>query len=425
MSGDLFAHPRTTTLTAPEPLERPDQTVVIVGAGLAGLRVAEGVRGAGFPGRVVLVGDEPHPPYDRPPLSKAVLETEGHEHAIDLAPGTMLAALDVDLRLGEAVVGIDREARAAELRGGERIGWDRLVLATGSRVRSFDLLPPGAPGVHYLRGLDDALALRAELAAGRKVVIVGGGVIGLEVAAAARGRGCQVTVIEAAARVMARTAAPVISDYVQRRHRQAGVDLRLGATAAAAERAGGVLRLRLSTGETLEAETVVVGVGVLANIELALAAGLETGAGGVVVDGHGASSDPAIYAAGEVATHFNDLHGRHDRQETWNHAAAHGEHVGRSMVAPAELYSQAAAYWSDQYDINLQIVGAPQGEADVVRGDPASGRFVVFHLAGGLIAGVSAVNAARELRTARRLIGRPAPDAAALADPAANLAALA
>ena len=412
-------------MTASEPLERADQTVVIVGAGLAGLRVAEGLRGAGFPGRVVLVGDEPHAPYDRPPLSKAVLEIEGHEHTIKLAPEAMLAALSVDLRLGQRVVRIDRERREVELQGGGRIAYDRLVLATGSRVRTLDALPPGAPGVHYLRGLDDAVALRAELIPGRKVAIVGGGVIGMEVAATARGRGCEVTVIEAASRPMARTASPAVSCYFEQRHRQAGVDIRLGTTVEAVERQDGRLWLPLSTGETLEAQSVVVGVGVRANTELAADAGLEVRAGGIVVDAHGATSDPLIFAAGEAATHFNDLLGRHDRQETWNHAAAHGEHVGRAMVAPAEPYSQPASYWSDQYDINLQIVGAPIGETDVVRGDPASGRFVVFHVAAGRVVGVSAVNAVRELRAARRLIGAPAPDPAALADPAVNLAPLA
>jgi NADPH-dependent 2,4-dienoyl-CoA reductase/sulfur reductase-like enzyme len=410
---------------AAEPLERADQTVVIVGAGLAGLRVAEGLRGAGFAGRVILVGDERHEPYDRPPLSKAVLETEGHEDTIKLAPGAMLAALSIDLRLGEPAVRIDRDSCEIELEGGERIAYDRLVLATGSRVRTLDSLPPGAPCVRYLRGLDDARALRAELAPGRRVAIVGGGVIGLEVAATARGRGCEVTVIEAAARPMARTASPVISRFFEQRHRAEGVDIRLGATVAAVEPRAGGLRLRLSTGETVDAETVVVGVGVCANIELAAAAGLETRGGGVVVDAIGATSDPRIFAAGEVATHFNDFLGGHDRQETWNHAAAHGEHVGRSLVSPTELYSQAASYWSDQYDINLQIVGAPIGEVDVVRGDPASGRFLVFHLATGRVIGVSAVNAVRELRAARRLVGgRKAQDPAALGDPAMELASL-
>lgn len=410
-----------------EPLTRADQTVVIVGAGLAGVRVAEGVRGAGFPGRIVLVGDETHQPYDRPPLSKAVLQVEGHEHTIGLSPEGALAALDVELRLGQPAVSIARQARELELADGERIAYDRLVLATGSSVRTLAVLPPGAPGVHYMRGLNDALALRAELVAGARVAIVGGGVIGLEVAASARTRGCAVTVIEAGERAMARAASPPISAFMQDRHAREGVDLRLGVTVSGVEfQHGGPIRLRLSTDAVCEADVVVVGVGVSPSLDLATACGLETRADGVVVDGYGATSDPAIYAAGEVAVHFNGAYGRHDRQENWAHAAAHGEHVGRALASAAESYHQVTSYWTDQYDINLQVVGMPVGETDVVRGDPASGRFLVFHLIGGRIEGVSSVNAVRELRAAKRLIGQPQPaDLAALANPAVDLAALA
>jgi NADPH-dependent 2,4-dienoyl-CoA reductase/sulfur reductase-like enzyme len=408
----------------PAPLEREDQVVVIIGGGVAGLRVAEGLRGAGFPGRITLVGDEPHEPYDRPPLSKAVLEIDGHERQIALLPQDMLAALSLDLRLGEPAARIDRAPREVVLRDGAVLSYDRLVLATGSRVRTLALFSSDAPNVHYLRGLDDAVALRGALPAGWRVAIVGGGVIGMEVAATARGRGCAVTVIEAADRPMARAASPTISRYFAERHRREGVNLRLGATVSTAEQTANGWDLRLSSGEALAAETVVVGVGVAPNGELALEAGLEGRDGAVLVDGFGATSDPAIYAAGEVALHFNARDGRHDRQETWNHAAAHGEHVGRSMVAAGEPYSETPSYWSDQYDINLQIVGAPFGEEDVVRGDMASGRFLVFHLAGGCIAGVSAINAVRELRAARRLIGHTASPEA-LADAQTDLAALA
>ena len=412
-------------MTGLAPLAREDQTVVIVGGGLAGLRVAEGLRGADFPGRIVLVGDEPHEPYDRPPLSKAVLETEGHEHAVKLAPGEMLTALKLDLRLGEPAIALDRGARTIALQGGERLAYDRLALATGSRVRTLPLLPPGAPNVRYLRGLDDAVGLRAELTPGRRLAVIGGGVIGLEVAATARTRGCEVVVIEAADRPMARTSSPAVSRYFADRHRAAGVDLRLGVTATAADRDGPVLRLQLSSGERVEAEAVVVGVGVLANVELARDAGLEIRDGGVLVDGYGATSDPAIFAAGEVSAHFNAYYGRHGRQETWNHAAAHGEHVGRSMVAPTQPYNEVASFWSDQFDINLQTVGDPLGESEVVRGDPASGAFLVFHIADNRVVGVSAINATRQLRLARRLLDSVrSADAAALADPAADLASL-
>jgi NADPH-dependent 2,4-dienoyl-CoA reductase/sulfur reductase-like enzyme len=356
-----------------------------------------------------------------------VLETEGHEHTIGLAPDGALDELALDLRLGRAVVAIDRGVRQVTLEGGERIAYDRLVLATGSRVRTLPMFPPGAPGVFYLRSLGDALNLRRALAPGAQVAVVGGGVIGMEVAASARARGCTVTVIEVAARIMARAASPTVSDYVAARHRAEGVDLRVGERVAAAARtdAGGHA-LTLASGERLAADVVVVGVGVVPNLELAQAAGLATDAGGVIVDAHGATSDAAVYAAGEVAIHYNAALGRHDRQETWNHASMHGEHVGRALVAAPAPYAELGSYWSDQYDINLQAVGAPLGEQDVVRGDPASGRFLVFHIAGGRIVGVSAVNAARELRKARRLIGAAAPaDLAALSDPQADLALLA
>jgi NADPH-dependent 2,4-dienoyl-CoA reductase/sulfur reductase-like enzyme len=413
-------------VTAIEPLERADQCVVIVGAGLAGLRVAEGVRGAGFRGRVVLVGEEAHLPYDRPPLSKAVLQVEGHEHSIGLSPEGAIASLDIDLRMGRRAVSIARDTRELLLADGERIAYDRLVIATGSRVRTLDVLPPGAPGVHYLRGLDDALALRAELSMGARVALVGGGVIGLEVAASVRARGCSVAVIEAGERTMARAASQPISNFIQGRHLREGVELHMGTTVSGAEfEQAGPIRLRLSNGVDLEADVVVVGVGVAPNLDLALDSGLDVRADGIIVDGRGTTSDPTIYAAGEVAVPFNGAYGRHDRQENWAHAAAHGEHVGHALAAPAEDYHQIASYWTDQYDINLQVFGAPIGETDVVRGDPASGKFLVFHLIGGRVAGVSAVNAVREFRTAKRLIGAAQPaDLDALANPAVDLATL-
>ncbi len=410
---------------AVEPLDRADQSVVIVGAGLAGVRVAEAVRQAGFPGEVILVGDEIAQPYDRPPLSKAVLTIEGHEHEIALSPEGAMAAIDVTLRLGCPAVAIARAARELVLADGERLRYDRLVLATGSRPRALALLPPGTPRVSYLRSLDDALALRTALQRGAPVAIIGGGVIGLEVAASARSLGCPVTIIEAGARLMARAAAPVISRFIQERHRMEGVDIRLSTTVETVEPGAAGLSLRLTDGTVVEAGIVVIGIGVLPNLELARECGLELRPDGILVDGHGATSDPAIYAAGEVTVHVNAAQDQLDRQETWAHAAAHGEHVGRALVAQDAIYHQLASYWTDQYDINLQVVGAPIGETDILRGDPASGRFLVFHLGAGRVSGVSAVNAVRELRLAKRLIGRPISEPGALGDPAQDLAKLA
>jgi NADPH-dependent 2,4-dienoyl-CoA reductase/sulfur reductase-like enzyme len=204
------------------------------------------------------------------------------------------------------------------------------------------------------------------------------------------------------------------------------VDFRFGVTVREAALAdGGGLRLQLSDEADLTADVIAVGIGVTPNSALAEDCGLEVSQGGVVVDEHGRTSDPLIFAAGEVTLHYNALHARHDRQETWAHAAAHGLHVGRCVIAPEDAYAETGSYWSDQYDINLQVFGAPIGEADVLRGDPQSDKFLVFHISDGLVTGVSAVNSVRELRTARKLIGRPAPaNLNALADPSAPLAAL-
>ncbi len=411
-------------MTTASPVLSNGQTLVIVGAGLAGVRVAEGARGAGFAGPIVMIGDEVHPPYDRPPLSKAVLMSEGEERRIALLAPDALQALDLDLRLGRPVIALDRQGRRAVLAGGEAIAYDRLVLATGSSPRILPALNPG-PRVSYLRGLDDALALRRALADARRVAIVGAGVIGLEVAAAAIAQGRRVSVIEIADRPMARSAARPVADFIARRHLSAGVDLRLGVRILHAAQGEDGVTLALSDGATLACDLVVVGVGVTPNDRLARDSGLEVAPGGVVADGHGRTSDEAVYAAGEVAVHFNSRHGRLDRQETWAHAAAHGEHVGRSLATcGGEPYAELASYWTDQYEFTLMVVGDPIGEADIVRGDPDAGKFLVFHLLGGRVAGVSAINSPRELRAAKRLVGAW-PDPAALADPDADLAGLA
>ena len=346
------------------PLSRPDQTVAIVGAGIAGVKTAETLREAGFPGRVVLVGEEPHPPYDRPPLSKAVLLNAGHEAEIGLSPDGGLEALNVELRLGCAATGIDRQGRRILLSNCDPIAYDRLVLATGSSLRVLPELPPSRAGVHYLRGLDDALALRGALAKAKRVAIIGAGVIGLEVAAAATKFGPAVTVVDVAPRVMSRAASAPIAEFVAGRHRAEGVDIRLGVGVASVAEGEGGFVLTLSDGQAVSADRVVVGIGVTPNDRLARDCGLAVEAGGVVVDEHGMSSDPAIYAAGEVALHFNNVHGRHDRQETWAHALAHGEHVGRALVDPQAGYAELGSYWSDQYDFSLNVVGAPTGDAD-------------------------------------------------------------
>jgi 3-phenylpropionate/trans-cinnamate dioxygenase ferredoxin reductase component len=397
--------------------------IVIVGAGIAGVQAAEGLRKAGYDGALTLVGAEPHMPYDRPPLSKEVLLRAGAENTIALRDENFFAANKIDVMLGKRVCAIERPDRRVVLEDGSRLDYVKLVLATGSRPRVLAGLSPQAPGVFYLRTLADSLMLRATLARGGRVAIVGGGVIGLEVAAVAAGRGLAVTVIEAASRVMARAASPVIGAYLAKRHQEHGVAIRCGVSVDSARQDGdGCWRLALNDGCVVEAEIVVVGVGVVPETSLAGAAGLQVAKEGVVTDGFGRTDDSNIYAAGEVAYHVNGLEKGRQRQENWHHAAAHGAHVGRALIAPDTCYSEICGYWSDQYDTHLMVSGLPAGDVDVVRGDVTTNRFVVFHLVGGVVAGASAVNAAPELRVAKLLVrNRARVPASELQDPSTDL----
>ena len=407
-------------MTTPD-IPGPSETVVIVGAGIAGVRAALTLRESGFAGRVRLLSDEIHTPYDRPPLSKGVLVDPEGEKRISLDPQQQLAAGGIELLTSARCIAIDRAARTLRLETGEEIAYDRLVLAMGSSVRTIESLPRGAPGVHYLRTLDDALALRAAVGVPSRIAVVGAGVIGLEVAASLGGKGHRVTVIDPAERVMGRSASPVLSSFLERRHRAENIDLRLMTAIVSVTRADGAIGLSLSDGGQLWVDAVIVGVGVLPNIALGQDCGLETRPGGIVTDARGQTSDPAIYAAGEVAFHLNIGLGRHDRQETWAHAATHGEHVAHAIMGRDDGYKEPASYWTDQYDINIQVIGNPLGEQDIVRGDLDAGSGLVFHLRAGRIAGVSAINAVREMRTARKMLGIAPEDPAVLADPAIDL----
>ncbi|RVT92940.1 NAD(P)/FAD-dependent oxidoreductase [Sphingomonas crocodyli] len=399
-------------------------TVIIVGAGIAGVRAALSLRDAGFEGRIKLLSDEPHPPYDRPPLSKAVLTNDGSEARIGLDPKGQLSACGVELSLSARCVSIDPDVRTIELASGDRLSYDRLILATGSSVRVLDALPYGTPGVHYLRYLHDAITLRNAAGTPCRVVVVGAGVIGLEVASSLVGRGHQVTIIDPASRVMERSASPPLSHLLLRRHRREGVDIRLKTTISRTERMADGFVFHLSDGTQVAADQVVIGVGVTANTSLASEANLEVAAGGIVVDANGRTSNPFIYAAGEVTFHMNAGLGRYDRQETWAHAAMHGEHVARAIMGATDEYREPGSYWTDQYDINVQVIGCPIGDEDLVRGRLDQESAIIFHVVDSSIAGVTAINAVRDMRTARKLVGRKSIDFAALTDDAVDLKVL-
>lgn len=396
--------------------------IVIAGAAQAGGRAAQAMRGAGYEGRILLIGEERWLPYERPPLSKALItEGEGHE-AVRLHEPDYYESHRIETLLGAPVERIDATGRTVRVDGAD-IAYDRLLLATGARVRR--LPAPGAdlPGVRYLRTLDDSFAIREALTPGTRVAVVGGGFIGLEIAASARKRGCEVTVIEATDRLMGRAVAPEIGAWFAAMHRSKGVDIRLG---AGVERFGGTGKLEHVTlvgGEEIPCDLAIVGIGIIPNSDIALEAGLAV-ENGIVVDSHGRTSDPHIWAAGDVANQPSALLGRNLRLESYENAQNQGMAVGRNMVSDeTRPHEDRLWVWSDQFDVNLQMIGVPDEYDRIVhRGEPTEEGFAVFYLAGGRVVAANTINLGREMRSIERVVAARAeisPDQ--LADPSVNL----
>jgi len=406
-------------------------TIVIVGAGQAGGWAAQTLRSEGFAGRVVLVGNEAHPPHERPPLSKTVLSGAAAPESARLMKPEAFDALAVQWRPGVQVHRIDRAAKQVLLSDGTAQPYDKLILCTGGRARRLAL--PGADQVplHTLRTIEDAQALAPALRPGRSVVVVGGGWIGLEVAATARQQGAEVVVVTQS-RLCERTVPADVSAYLLALHRAQGVRVLLGAGvrgfARAADGADGAdirSEVLLADGSALACDTIVLGVGLVPNDELARAAGLAC-EGGVLVDAQCRTSDPDILAAGDVAVAHNPWAGRSLRLESWQNAQEQGMAAARSALGQTVDYQPLPWFWSDQYGMNLQIYGMPTPAHRVVqRGDPASGSFVWFYLAGDVVQAAVGANAARDLRFARRLIEqRKSVNAEQLADPNTPMAKL-
>ena len=402
-----------------------DGTIVVVGAGQAGGWTAKTLRDEGFEGRIVLIGAEPYPPYERPPLSKEVLLGKAPAESSYLWPTGAFDEWRVELRTGTTVTAIDRAAGAVKLADGETVGYDKLMLATGGRVRKLPIDGGERDGVHYLRDIPDSAAIRADIGDGAKLVVVGGGWIGLEVAAAGRMLGADVVVLEALDRLCGRALTPDFSAHLCGIHRERGIDVRLGTSIEAVLGEGRVSGARLSDGTVLPASVVVIGIGLIPNVELAADAGLEVG-DGVVVDALGRTSDPRIYAAGDVTNHPNDLLGRRVRLESWENAQNQAIAAARAMLGGAAPYAEIPWFWSDQYDVNIQLIGLPVAwDRTVTRGDRAENRFIEFYLKDGRIEGAAAINNPRDMRFARRLMrAGKVLDPAALADPGVKLQAL-
>ncbi|HEY0569734.1 MAG TPA: FAD-dependent oxidoreductase [Xanthobacteraceae bacterium] len=380
------------------------ETFIIVGAGQAGGWGATTLRGQGFDGTITLLGEEPHPPYERPPLSKDVLLGSKPPESTYLWPGDKISELKIDLRTGVRVSRLLPDRQQVELANGEALHYDRLLLTTGSRVRRLSFPGSELAGVHYLRTMADALAIQSDLTPESRLLVVGGGWIGLETAASARKRGVQVTIVEATDQLCSRVLPKSLADYLLERHRDQGVEVRLGATVRALNGGKRVESAQLSTGEEIPVSAVVIGIGVEPNAELAREAGLEVN-NGIVVDQAGGTSDPRIFAAGDVTNQPNDFLGRRIRLETWANAQNQGIAAAKGMLGQAVAYHDIPWFWSDQYNLNIQLLGVPhKTDQAVTRGDPKSDKFLQFFLYGGRIEAVAAVNNPRELRNAKRLL---------------------
>jgi NADPH-dependent 2,4-dienoyl-CoA reductase/sulfur reductase-like enzyme len=381
-------------------------TIVVVGGSLAGLRGSEALRRLGHDGRLVLVGEERHRPYDRPPLSKEVLRGERAPEAIALAKPESFDALGLDLRLGRRATALDLAARRLDLDDGESLAWDGLLIATGAAPRR---LPgtPGLPGIHVLRSLDDCLAIRAELERRPRVAVVGAGFIGAEVAASCRALGLSVTVIETLPLPLAGAVAREVGEVIAGVHRDHGVDLRLGARVAGFEGAARVERVRLADGSSVEADVVVVGIGVKPVTGWLESSGLALD-DGVVCDATCAASAPGVVAAGDVARWHNPMFGESMRVEHWTNAVeqanAAAERLLKGPEAPA--FASVPFVWSDQYDGKIQAVGRPRpdDEIAIVHGTLAERRFVALHGRKGRLVGAVAMGRVRQLVALRRAI---------------------
>ena len=381
-----------------------EETFVIVGAGHASGRAAQALRAAGFGGRVVLIGEEAHVPYERPPLSKELIVTDAGLEKVRLHEPDWYAAQNIELITGNAATAIDPDAHTVTLADGKTVPFAKCLLTTGARVRELPVEGADLDGVFYLRTMDDSEAIRSRLGDGTRVVVIGGGFIGLEMAGSACKLGCNVTVLEVADRLMGRSVAPEIGEWFANMHRDRGVDLRLSVGIDRIVGDGKVTGVALADGETVAADIVVIGIGIVPNVELAEAAGLDVD-NGIVVDSHGRTSHPDIYAAGDVANQPNAFTGRRMRLESYQNAQDQAQAVARNMLGGDETYEDSLWVWSDQHDVNLQMTGAPDDWDELVwRGDVAGGSFMVFYMKDGHIVAVNTVNNGREMRPAQRLM---------------------
>ncbi len=394
-----------------------DQTVVIIGAGQAGGTCGMELHKKGFEGRILIVADEDYIPYKRPPLSKTYFAGEASLESLYVMQQAKLDAAGIECMTGVRVDSIDRDNKALALSSGETLNYDKLVITTGSRARPLPVDGADRPNVFMLRNIADVDAIRERCGEGKRIVIIGGGFIGLEAAAVAVKLGMKVTVLEGLERVLARVTAPYTSEFYEKVHRDAGVDLRTGAAVTGLEGDPEVTHVVLGDGSKIEADLVVIGIGIVPNVELAEAAGLKVD-NGIVIDDHCRSSDPDIYAAGDCANHHDHFYGRRMRLESVQNAMDQARTAADNLMGIEAVYDAQPWFWSDQYDLKLQMVGISQGYDDaVVRGNPDEKSFSVFYLKDGAIIAMDAISRPKDFMMSKKLIAeRVQPDKEALAD---------
>jgi 3-phenylpropionate/trans-cinnamate dioxygenase ferredoxin reductase subunit len=413
--------PEFPTTVAPPVTPR---SIVVIGAGHGGAQMAESLRLGGFEGSLILIGDERHRPYERPATSKDLLSGVMEMDRVFLKRENYYHEKKIDLRLGVRVTAIDRAQRKVICADGDSIGYDNLVIATGARARTLQVPGADLDGIFTLRSLADSQAIGARMKPGARLAVVGGGYVGLEVAASAIKLGCAVTVIEMQERLLGRVVAAEVADFYDRAHRAAGVDIRYGVVIEEfTGAAGAVTGVGLTDGSMIAADLVVVGVGAAPNTELAAAAGLAV-ENGIVVDDCGRTADPAIFAIGDATNHPNDILGKRLRLESVPAAMGQARAAASAILGAPKPFHELPWFWSDQYDLKLQIAGLSEmGDRVVLRGDPASRRFAAYYLRRGAVAAVNAINSGKDFLGGRKLIveGRIV-DPARLADPLIPLA---
>ncbi len=396
-------------------------SIVVIGAGQAGLQTIMSLRQTGYEGDITLVGDEAFLPYQRPPLSKAYLSGNMERERLFLKPDEFFTENNVTLKLNTSVESLDAAAKSVTLSNGETLSFEYAVIATGSRPRLLNVPGRELANIFDLRGMADIDAMQPHFVEGKKLVVVGGGYIGLEAAAVAAGMGLSVHVLEAAPRLLARVAEPEISDFYTRIHQAHGVTLVTESQMTGFVGDGAVSGVEMADGSIIDADIVITGIGILPNVEIAETAGLAV-ENGIVVNEVGQTSDAHIFAAGDCTSHPNDLLGRTMRLESVPNAIEQGKAVASAICGTPKPYHQVPWFWSDQYDVKLQIAGVPtQIDSKVLRGDDSSNSFAWFYFTGDKLTGVTAINRPAEFMAGRMLIekslkGELSADPAKLAD---------